>query len=596
MDPHGLCAKALRRTQRVSRDKVTTELPDNHIILVAFCRTSGHFRAMIESRPNSAETAGTSPTWRRLELPAALVITAGGIALHSIHWMAAGGLWRDEAAAVALAQSSTVSAIWERLSFEVMPLLVPLLLRVWSTLPWFASDAGLRMLGLAVGVLGIASIWVTMRVVTGFRPLVSLALVATNSAVIVWGDAIRPYGLASLLSVLTIGTYWRLASTPGGFWLLLSSGAAMLSVQSSYLNVLLLCATCAGALAVAIKRGDARAGAMILGSLGVSAIGVIPYWSRAVAVGKWSVLVTGDASIRQLLSELWRVLASSTEVIAVVWLVMLSCIAVITAIRRRRDESITDDTLAIYAGVCIATSLVLYILVLEILDYVTYAWHYLPLIVSGAVYTELALIGVAPRFALSRVRILAALMILGAAIVPASSRVAIRHTNVDLIAERLRAESSREDLIIMNPWYYGISFQRYYTGPASVTAIPDVGAPAIHRYDKVLAAMETKPPVDDLCEKIRATSKAGGRIWIVGDVGVEAPAHEIVPLPPPEESGVWRDGPYLLNWWLQVHAALEAEGYSIRMVAVRGTHPVSRFEDIGLIEVSGHKSSDIRSR
>ena len=48
----------------------------------------------------------------------------------------------------------------------------------------------------------------------------------------------------------------------------------------------------------------------------------------------------------------------------------------------------------------------------------------------------------------------------------------VRFTNIDLVAARLNKLVAKEDFVIVTPWYYGISFERYYRGPGDWVTVP----------------------------------------------------------------------------------------------------------------------------
>lgn len=48
---------------------------------------------------------------------------------------------------------------------------------------------------------------------------------------------------------------------------------------------------------------------------------------------------------------------------------------------------------------------------------------------------------------------------------PAWRQVQVRQTNIDVVVKIITECAEPNDLIALNPWYIGISFQRYYAGP-----------------------------------------------------------------------------------------------------------------------------------
>ena len=65
----------------------------------------------------------------------------------------------------------------------------------------------------------------------------------------------------------------------------------------------------------------------------------------------------------------------------------------------------------------------------------------------------------------------------------------MRMTNMDLIARSLSKAVNKKDLIVVNPWYCGISFQYYYSGAAPWTTLPALQDHSFHCYDTVIQLM-----------------------------------------------------------------------------------------------------------
>ena len=68
---------------------------------------------------------------KKLEWTVACALTALALFLHVAHFRKAGPLWRDEAAAVALATQPSWGEVFESFPHEAFPLLFPGAVRVW---------------------------------------------------------------------------------------------------------------------------------------------------------------------------------------------------------------------------------------------------------------------------------------------------------------------------------------------------------------------------------------------------------------------------------------------------------------------------------
>src|SRR3954462_46039 len=92
---------------------------------------------------------------------AAIVVALG---LHVVLLTHAGGLWRDEVSTVQLANFPTMGEMWRLLGRDSFPALFPLLLRIWSAIGLGGSDFSLRIVGLLVGLLILAALWLNAKV------------------------------------------------------------------------------------------------------------------------------------------------------------------------------------------------------------------------------------------------------------------------------------------------------------------------------------------------------------------------------------------------------------------------------------------------
>ena len=96
---------------------------------------------------------------------------------------------------------------------EAFPPLVPALLRIVVSISG-NSDLALRIFGTLVGLAIIAALWWNLGLVRRSVPLLGLALLGFNSALIQWGDSVRGYGLGTLFIILTLGLIWRVVEKP----------------------------------------------------------------------------------------------------------------------------------------------------------------------------------------------------------------------------------------------------------------------------------------------------------------------------------------------------------------------------------------------
>src|SRR2546427_131604 len=95
-------------------------------------------------------------------------------------------------------------------------------------------------------------------------------------------------------------------------------------------------------------------------------------------------------------------------------------------------------------------------------------------------------------------------------------RVGIRQTNVDLIAQYVHTAAQPGDLILVNPWYVGITFNRYYRGPVPWMTLPPMEDLTVHRYDLLKLRMTSAEPLAPLYGAIQGALESRHRVWLVG--------------------------------------------------------------------------------
>jgi hypothetical protein len=532
---------------------------------------------------------------RRAEAAAAIFGTALAVALHLTFFVHAGGLWRDELNSVQLATLGSLAEIWAHLEFDSIPLLPVFVLRAWSALAG-TSDLALRSLGLGVGLLGLACLWLNSRVFRSGAPLLSVALVGLNPYVIARGDSIRGYGLGIALILLVFALVWRLVERPSlGRWLA-ATLAAVLAVHAVYHNALLVFATCAAACAVC-ARGRHWSGVLRVLALGaVAAFTValyVPVFERSriwAPMFQYPELWRGFrldwflANLGAALTPfpwLWAGLYAGALVAAAVALVRPAA-----AKLERREADV-----ALYAAVAATVALPAYYLFLQRLGYVTQVWYYIALLAFTGVALDVLLSLLARAPWLRVLRIGAALGLMAWAFFPALSQARTRLTNVDLLASRLGRLASPGDAILVSPWYCGITFARYYRGAAAWSTVPPIADHRDHRVDLLLEHMtapDQTAPVRAPLELARASLQHGDRVWLVGEFPLPGPgAKPPVLRPAPSEPSGWNDWPYIESWSMQVAHQLRSGALRFRTVAPRLPGPVSKHENLPLVVLEG---------
>ena len=463
-----------------------------------------------------------------------------------------GALWRDEAAAINLATVPSFAELWSGLSYEVMPLGPLLLFRLWSAAPWGATDIGLRALGAVIGVGVLAAVWWQSRCMTRRPPLLSLALLGLSASVVHWGDSLRGYGLGLVLIIVTLALAWRMVESPSAGRIALAAAAAVASAQCVYQNAPHVAAIFTGAAAVALVNGRPRRAVLSLAAGLPAALSLVPY-----AIGplreaqEWTMLVkspTTVAGISRLVAEefepadvvVWLGMLAATCVLAA-YLLRTSCAALP---RERRD-------LVLFAAATVVASVVGLFVFTWRTEY-RQVWHFLPVLAIVAVASDTVLGGAADGSRTRRWRLGLAAALVVLLLPPAWSARTMRYTDVDAIAGALGAAATRADLVVVDPWYDAISFQRYYAGSAPWTSLPAMNGVGIHRYDLMKATMMSEEQCQPLLDRINRTLLSGNDVWLVGRLMHPPDGKRPRSFRPAPHEGFWLETGYAQSWALQV--------------------------------------------
>lgn len=165
-----------------------------------------------------------------------------------------------------------------------------------------------------------------------------------------------------------------------------------------------------------------------------------------------------------------------------------------------------------------------------------------------------------------------------------------RQTNIDSIATALEETANPKDLIVVQPWFFGVSFSRYYHGQTPWTSIPELPELTVHRYDLAKQAMATPDAVDRVMQRITSTLMSGQRVWIVGGLPQLPPGYlyGTTPTAPHPQHG-WQQFPYLLACRLEVAGILNRLAAQTVRVELPQSAPINLEEDVELSLSSGLK-------
>jgi hypothetical protein len=535
-----------------------------------------------------------APGGNALEWGVALAATCIAAWLHFTFRWSAGALWRDEVVSARNAALPSLADIWRHLQCDSFPMLWPVLLRVWASLNPSHGDAWLRTLGLLIGLAILAALWLNARLM-GYRiPTMALALLGFNASVICYGDSVRGYGLGVLTGLLAFGLVWSVVEAPRPWRVALALAATLVAVHSVFYNCIVVLAVCAGGAAVCGRNRRWGRAALIVGIGAVGAISMLPYHLTLGSSREWVMTVRYDVGFAWIWAK-FRQSNGSTGPFAR-WFWILACAGcLVAAVRAQRPRltpwaSARQRDVALFCGVALAVGVPCYILFLRVLRYRMNPWYFLALMALMAACVDGGFEAVRDR----RVARLCRTGFLALVIALTAHRLwreaSLRKTNVDLIAARIERESSPRDLIVLNPWVFGHTFEWYYHGSARWTTLPPIEIPHLegdYGLLKLTRQMMSRHAVEPVLSAMAETLQSGDRVWWVGRLTIPPPGHEIGEVDPAPDGPLgWDESRYHRYWGLQAGAFVGAHAARHESASVPAGS-VNRYEDVSLTVIEG---------
>jgi hypothetical protein len=550
------------------------------------------------------------------ETATALIGTAFSAILLVLAAMNAGPLWRDETNTFNLAHMPSLRDIWHNLQFESCPLLWPLLVRGCGILGLTGGDVGIRILGLGIGLFFLTSLWLCQRWIGGRTPTLSIALLGGLPAFIFTVGANRAYGLAGCLLVLSFGKIWRILESPTKSRILSAGFICLLFVQCIYYGVIFLWAMLAAGALVAIRRQQWKILWTMAGIGLVAAASLFIYLPIIHRVPEylpfWRWPPFDAATLWYGLREALAARSSANPGGAKgpqiwIWIGLLLAGIIVGVIMQRsrlrqtpkpevasKSANTKRSDLALFCVTSVLLGIVGYFGFLLKLQFFVHPWFYLEILILCAISLDGILSASWPAlrpWGLMRIGFLVVMMIFNTG--PAWAEAHTRRSNLDVVATFLSHNASAGDLIVLQETWEGITFNRYYRGPAQWVSVPPIDSHEVHRIDLAMAQMNQPEAMIPVLRAITNTLNTGHHVWLVGRIPItrseDAPPG-LTPLPPlPSEMPTrWWPGSYL-HWWNEQVATLlldHAQEGKAETIAAPG--PVSHFEDASVVRFTGY--------
>lgn len=525
---------------------------------------------------------------KRAERTLAILLTGTALLLLIVRVVHAGALWRDECAVVNLAQMPSVNEVAANFQHEAFPLPFPLFVRVYTNV-FGASDFALRAFGFVAGVAVLSALWLTAKLTDRGPPLVSLALLGLNTTFLFWGTTVRGYGFGAALIVLAFGCFAAVIINPSPTHIILVAVVALAAVQVLVHNLALIGALTFAAATLSLLRHDLKSLIIFSGIFALCLISFLPYLGAYSS--PWSQIVEFPVTLRFLWNQLNFALGNPNRPLAMFWhiafLVLLTT-SMWRLFRPRLKSESSDRQILLFTLLAMIAAPIAYGAFLETLSYLARSWYFLALLAVLAVGLDYlaAVLRNTNWIRISRLAFAAlALVVLP---INAWPKILERQTNIDIVARQISDDARPSDLIILAPWQYAISFQRYFRGSTPQMTLPSIVDLRVHRYDLFREKMSSEHPIDDVLEKIRATLAGGNRVWIVGGIKLPPEGRPPRSLPPaPNGNAGWDNVAYSDAWLEQMSVFVREHSVHGQRVSLPSIGPVNPFEEVPLLIIDG---------
>ena len=520
----------------------------------------------------------------RVEWALAILVSVMVIALIIVRITCAGAMWRDQCGTTQLALMP-LGELLDKFHHQTLPPLLPLIYRLYLKVVGIAEPVlhAFRLNG-AIGL--IVAAWIGARMNAKQAPLFFLTLFGLNSFFLYWAG----YALtaASIAPVLFIGAGVILQPSRGR--ILGLGGAALISAQLLINNLLLVVIVMISGILACLIRPAYKLALVFTGVLIVCVISDL-YYLHVYAAADWRIVLKQPTTFASLWPEIRAVFGEPQAIMLYLWSFIFAAglaaaaWALSGAWRRgdwpRSRLSILVILTALLAPIAYCLSFVLNA------NIGVEARHFLPMVAILAAGFDIVVAHFASHRWIRLARI--ALTAVALFVMPFASwpMLTQRQTNIDIVARKLEQEAGRNDLIVVNPWSLGISFQWYYHGAARWLTLPNISDHQIHRYDLLKEKMMSASPIEDVKREIGATLQRGHRVWVVGSLyPPDQPGLPLFPFPAPDPDFGWQHMIYREAWAQQLRDFVARRAIKANCL-INPSSNVYSFENVPLWVVEG---------
>ncbi len=453
-----------------------------------------------------------------------------------------------------LANQPSYSELLKHLHLDSAPALYPSVLRLWSSIHFEQQDIGLRLLGFILTLVTLGIIWTNVQSLTSCPPILTLTLLGCHGIVLDTLGSIKPYGLGLVFILLAINAFWKVITSERLSTFFYATAISILAVQTLYQNAVFVFILAVAAISVKCFTRNWK-GAIRIALVGfLTVLSLLPYIGILKESQEWRHLNTIDLNTEVLLTSISTLFSHRNSRLLIIWVVIIvgglfAAIRIFFMAPRTRYLS-PQKALMLYVLLAMSGGIVGYILFLKMAGRMVQPWHAALLLALVAYCLEVIY---AQTLILRWCRLGIAFLTVIILIPNSLSYVSYRRTNIDLIAHYLEKVANKDDFIIVNPWFCGITFKQYYRGDTGWTTVPPIKDLSIHRYDLFKEQMMLSEPLNPILSAIEKTLKRGNSVWFVDNLNFLSQNNDLSKLPLiPKSKMVPEDVAYSMIWTVQV--------------------------------------------
>lgn len=502
------------------------------------------------------------------------------------HLIYAGPLWRDEIAHINHSMMS-LSDMWSYATARPFPLFSMLIIHALGAIGIISSDLSIRIFGVIVYLITFFSVWLWMKKLS-FSGHLLWILVFFNPSFFWIATAARPYGLGLLFSLNLFLLFLSLNQSFTLKKIIILNLLSILAVHTMFQNAFVVFAATVASVIVFLKRREWIPMGLFIASGSITALTLLPYSKILAQAGQWAVLTKAELPfvhyLRAMVYTFGDISTLTGKIHLLAWAVLI-CFGLFRLggkyTRKQMNERDKNTALFLIFSGMISVSL-LFITVYSS-RVMPQHWHYSFILLMSGIMVSVIFQLEGRGLWLFAIIVLA----LFSNIVPLWHATTVRQTNMDIVAELLEKSADKNDLIIVNPWYFGTTFDRYYDGEAPWLTLPPLGDHKLTRYDLLQEAMKGSNAISKVIQAAENSLSSNGDVWHVGYFPKADSSINMSSVgPAPDKIIGWSAAGYARHWSTNLANWIRAESLTTTRIKIKDKHNYHPYSRVSLYKIS----------